>query len=76
MNIIEAIQQMREGKKVCIDGECNGYCYFTINHEDNGEREVVYQYGKSPGEEKLKLVRKDWVFNVYDVEHDDWIIID
>ena len=51
MNIIEAIQQMREGKKVCRSSECDGYCYFILGYEDNEyeeRREIIYIANAKP----------------------------
>ena len=51
MNITEAIQQMREGKKVCRSSECDGYCYFILGYEDNEyeeRREIIYIANAKP----------------------------
>lgn len=85
MNILEAIQQMREGKKVCRSSECDGYCYFILGYEDNEyeeRREIIYQYcayhdfEKKHPQHKDRLVIQEWVFDIYDVEANDWIIFD
>ena len=58
MNITEAIQQMREGKKVCRSSECDGYCYFILGYEDNEyeeRREIIFLLHKMEIEYILML---------------------
>ena len=86
MNISEAISAMREGKKVCRSSLCIGGCYFILGtplrSTADCKREIVYkfvpyfEFEKIELGDKDKLVNEEWVFDLYDVEANDWIILE